>query len=445
MIGENSVEYVNALLDIWNNNDCAVLIDWRIPFKTAVKMMAEAGVTRCCIESGKLDNKIDIFPDSIELEVFERPSNSAELLPQYIYDKYCDNYSNDEAVVIYSSGTTGTSKGIILSHYAIQTNADAIIDYMNPSLGDCIYIAKVMSHSSTLTGELLVALKSGMKAVIAPTIVPPRFIISQIEQHNVSVICLNPTLLNYISDEYGRHDYDLSSLRVIYVSGSVLNDRVYNKSHHILKEIPIYNVYGLSEAGPTVSAQRVDCCKSNSVGKPILGVEIVVADKNGNVLPNRERGMIHVNTQSRYCSYITGEEKHKSVYKDWLNTGDIGYFDEYGELHIVGRMDDVILLGAHKIYPNDVVAQIMKYTDIHECAVTAVSVNTEDVLCCLYTSSSDVRVDIKKLGTVLMKHEVPKIFIRTGAIPKTRTGKISLQLVREVMVKELNGRKIYDS
>ena len=139
MIGENSVEYVNALLDIWNNNDCAVLIDWRIPFKTSVKMMAEAGVTRCCIESGKLDNKIDIFPDSIELEVFERPSNSAELLPQYIYDKYCDNYSNDEAVVIYSSGTTGTSKGIILSHYAIQTNADAIIDYMNPSLGDCIY------------------------------------------------------------------------------------------------------------------------------------------------------------------------------------------------------------------------------------------------------------------------------------------------------------------
>lgn len=95
-----------------------------------------------------------------------------------------------------------------------------------------------------------------------------------------------------------------------------------------------------------------------------------------------------LNTQSRYCSYITGEEKHKSVYKDWLNTGDIGYFDEYGELHIVGRMDDVILLGAHKIYPNDVVAQIMKYTDIHECAVTAVSVNTEDVLCCLYTSSS---------------------------------------------------------
>jgi len=53
LIGENSVEYVNALLDIWNNGDCAVLLDWRIPFKTAVKMMVEAGVTRCCIESGK--------------------------------------------------------------------------------------------------------------------------------------------------------------------------------------------------------------------------------------------------------------------------------------------------------------------------------------------------------------------------------------------------------
>ena len=49
LIGENSVEYVNALLDIWNNGDCAVLLDWRIPFKTAAKMMVDAGVTRCCI------------------------------------------------------------------------------------------------------------------------------------------------------------------------------------------------------------------------------------------------------------------------------------------------------------------------------------------------------------------------------------------------------------
>ena len=274
LIGENSVEYVNALLDIWNNGDCAVLLDWRIPFKTAVKMMVEAGVTRCCIESGKYDDEKDIFSESFELEVFERKSDSAELLPQYIYDKYHDNYSDNEAIVIYSSGTTGTAKGIILSHYAIQTNADAIIDYMNPSVGDCIYIAKVISHSSTLTGELLVALKSGMKVVVASTIVPPRVILGNIERFHASIICLNPILLSMFCDEINRKSYNFSSLRIIYVSGSILNDEIYEKAHSTIANIPIYNVYGLSEAGPRVTAQRTEYCNGNSVGKPIKNVDV---------------------------------------------------------------------------------------------------------------------------------------------------------------------------
>lgn len=335
LIGENSVEYVNALLDIWNNGDCAVLLDWRIPFKTAAKMMVDAGVTRCCIESGKYDNKKDIFPESIELEVFERQSNSAELLPQYIYDKYRDNYLNNEAVVIYSSGTTGTTKGIILSHYAIQTNADAIIDYMSPTAEDCLYIAKVMSHSSTLTGELLVALKSGMKVVVAPTIVPPRVILGNIEKFNASIICLNPTLLSMLCDEINRKSYDFSSLRTIYVSGSILNDKIYEKAHSMFADIPIYNVYGLSEAGPRVSAQRAKCCESNSVGKPIKDVNIVVVDDSGQVVPQGHRGTVHVETPSVFSRYVSGARKNSLYGPEWLNTGDIGFFDIYGELHIV--------------------------------------------------------------------------------------------------------------
>ena len=114
LIGENSIGYVNALIDIWNNGDCAVLLDWQIPFETTAKMMLEANAYTCFIEKSlfeKIGNKI---PNSIRFVTYEKQNSSAELLPNFIYDKFKENYSQAEAIVIYSSGTTGKSKGIIL-------------------------------------------------------------------------------------------------------------------------------------------------------------------------------------------------------------------------------------------------------------------------------------------------------------------------------------------
>lgn len=441
LIGDNSIEYVDLLIDIWNNGDCAVLIDWRIPFLTAVEMMREASVKQCFIEK-RLTSGEDISKvQDIEFIVFERNCNSAKYLPSDVYDKFQNNYSQNEAVVIYSSGTTGKSKGIILSHFAINMNADAIIDYMQPTNDDCIYIAKTLSHSSTLTGELLVALKSKIKLVIAPTIVPPRFVLNNIEKYKVSIIGVNPTLLNMYADEFRYNKYILTSLKTIYVSGSVLNDKIYNKAHDVFRNINIYNVYGLSEAGPRVTAQREDCCKENSVGRPIKGVEIAIVNEQGECVQVGERGVIHVNTKSLYSGYIVGTEKNKSLYNGWLNTGDIGYFDEYDELHVVDRADDVIIIDSHKIYPSEVVSWIYKFADIDECIVTNVEFRDENILCCLYTGSTEIVKDIKnKLSTVIMRYEIPRMFIKVDYIIKTMNNKVDLPKNKNIIIKSLEWR-----
>lgn len=442
LIGENSIGYISALIDIWNSGDCAVLLDWRIPFVTVVEMMIEAGVHTCFIEKKLFDKNEMNFPNSIDFIIYEKQDESAEQLPKFIYDKFQENYSPKEAVVIYSSGTTGKSKGIILSHFAINTNADAIIDYMDPFPEDCIYIAKPLSHSSTLTGELLVALKKKIRLIIAPTIVPPRFVLNNINKYSATIICLNPTLLSLFADEYQRNQYNLTSLRTIYVSGSILNDQIYKKAHTIFSNIPVYNVYGLSEAGPRVTAQRVDCCKSNSVGKPIKGVEIAIFDEHGNLVPDGEYGILHVKTLSIFNGYVTGNQKHASLCEGWHNTGDIAYVDVFGETHIVDRVDDVIIIDSHKIYPSCVEKQICNaLNNIEDCFVFEIIKDSIPKLVCLYVRDSDLNMsEINKLHGVLPLFEKPKVFLRCDSIPRNQNQKRSLKKSKELFLSMIENK-----
>lgn len=435
LMGENSVEYIRILLDIWNHGDCAVLLDWRIPFQTAIEMMSEAGVERCYVEK-KVFSKFDaLVPVWLEIKKFESADNAAVQLPKILYDTFKEDYSTDEAVVIYSSGTTGKSKGIILSHYAINTNADAVIDYMKPDDNDCIYITKSLSHSSTLTGELLVALKTRMTLIVAPTIVPPRYVFHNIAEHGVTLLCLNPTLLKMFADDYVRNHYDISTLRTIYVSGSVLNDTICQTARESFEGIQIYNIYGLSEAGPRVTAQTENCCTGSSVGKPIKDVRIAIVDDQGNPVEAGKCGIIHVDTPSRYSGYISGKEKHRSLYNGWLNTGDIGLFDENGELYVMGRIDDVIMIDSHKIYPSEVEEQILRILDVSACAVFAVGENTDLKIVCAYVADKFILIhDLIKLRKILMPYEIPKSFIRVDRIPTVINGKVDYKQLKDMFV-----------
>ena len=302
-----------------------------------------------------------------------------------------------------------------------------------------MYIVKNLTHSSTITGELLVALKTKTSLLIAPTVMPPRYIFHNIYKYKVSIIGVNPSLLSMYALEYRNKNYDISSLKKVYVSGSILSDKLYEIAHMTFINQKIYNVYGLSEAAPRVSAQRKDCCKSNSVGTPIKGVSVAIINEFGEKASVGQYGIIYVDSPSIFNGYITGELKHKSVYHGWLNTGDVGYFDKYGELHIVERIDDMIIIGAHKIYPSEIENKICSIGNIQECLIAKIKIRDEDKLCCLYSSKNDIQSDIINiLGKVLMKHEIPKKFVKIVSLPRTQNGKISRQLAKKILYKELS-------
>ncbi len=441
LIGSNSAEYISRVLDIWNSGDCAVLIDSRIPFQTACSMMEEANVQECLIEKSFLpdgDNN-----SQIRFNSFAVHNRGACLLPKNIRKKFSINRSEDEAVIIYSSGTTGKSKGIILSHRAVITNAEAILDYMQLNRESCLYMARMLSHSSTFIGELLVSLISGSEVVIAPTQVPPRYILSRVSEYSVTDLCLNPTLLQMVVEEFSKKDYDIRTLRTIYCSGSILNHRLHTESRKAFRGIDVFNVYGLTEAGPRVTAQRSDCCTPNSVGKPIKGVNVVVVNEEEHPVRTGERGIIHVKTPSVFSQYVTGGTKFRSLYKDWLNTGDIGYFDSNGELYVVARADDVIIQNSRKIYPSDIEKHILDDQRIRECSVAGLNYKGNEVLACLYTgeniNGSDLRSQLLK---ILPSYEVPRKFIHCQEIPRTNNGKISKPEVTKELLRITEAEKI---
>ncbi len=105
----------------------------------------------------------------------------------------------------------------------------------------------------------------------------------------------------------------------------------------------------------------------------------------------------------------------------------MGFIDENGELHVLDRVDDVIILDSHKIYPSEVQQQIIKNTSITECVVTAMEHNENIFLGCLYTGASEEAGLIRRLRTVLLPYEVPHYFLKCNSLPRTPNGKVSVK------------------
>lgn len=426
LVGDNSVEYIRILINIWNEGNSAVIIDWRIPLPSIIAMLKEASVQKCYIDN-HLFKQCEIVESGIEFIANGKSENTVELLPADIYINFDKNYSGDEALVLYSSGTTGKSKGISLSHYAINTNADLVQDYMQLTANDSMYIIKTLSHSSTVVCELLVALKTNTKLLISPTIISPRFILENIQKYKITIICVNPSLLYLLTCIPNAEKYFID-LQIVYTSGAILTLKALKNALRAFPNVKILNVYGLTEAGPRVSAQRKNDINNGivSVGKVINNVQVKVISENGDEAITKEIGIVHVKTPCQYSKYITGEKSKSPLYENWLNTGDLGYFDEHGSLYIVGRHDNMIIIGAHNVYPEDIEKKLLETEKLENCIIVSEENQVYGFrMICFYVSQYDIEKELFNYCTeYLAAYERPYRFIKIDALPTTKNGKV---------------------
>lgn len=320
-----------------------------------------------------------IVVDPVEVDDFNENIHISQLSDIYHQAHHNDpaiNATNtnedDLAVILYTSGTTGNPKGVMLTHRNLYISAAAVARLMkNEVERETTVVALPLAHSFGFTAMNMYLL-SGSSVVIVEKFNPDE-IFAAIEKYKIKTFTAVPAMLYGMVMSPNLEKYDLSSLEGVLCSSAPLPTALM-KAFSEKVGTEVWQGYGLSEAAPVVSTNwRGIGNKPGSVGPPIDIVEVIVVDEDGKELSKGEVGELVVkglNVTQGY--YKLPEETENTFVNGWLRTGDLAYIDEDNNIFIVDRKKDMIIRGGLNIFPRDVEEVIVAHQEVLEVAVIGV-------------------------------------------------------------------------
>ncbi len=289
---------------------------------------------------------------------------------------------DDLAALLYTGGTTGRAKGVMLSHANLHftgrsAHASGRVEGVNRGL-----MTLPMSHAYGLL-VTLAALHSPERpvTVMLRWFAPTQFL-ELIQEHRLQLAAVVPSMLQLLLAE-PLEEYDLSSLRYVGSGGSPLASDVEQEFRRRVPSVSIRQGYGLTETAALLTTNPAGCEKPGSVGLPVPGTEIVIRDEEGRPLPPGEPGEVSSRSPGVMRGYWRSPETTAAALRDgWLYTGDIGYLDDEGYLFIVDRKKDLIIRGGFNVYPRDVEDALVEHPDVQMAGVVGKPdpVNGEEVV-----------------------------------------------------------------
>ena len=450
LISDNSIGFVKALLTIWEQGKIAVVIDWRIPLSTLLEMLEINGVKECYSDfhhaKGLSENNYTVH------NIDYQRSQTAEWLDAECYKKYDmlkTRYEDVPAIVFFSSGTTGIPKGIVLTHYAISSNASYTVNFFNINKSSSLCIIKALSHSSTLVCELIVALIAKSRACLFRNITAMESVARQLSTEQFTHISVNPTILWLLSSSALRRKIVQNSLRVIVISGSMLHSSVVQLAQQAFPNTLLCNAYGQTECGPRVSIKKIgknETFVDGNVGRPFNNIQLKLIKSNKDEAENGEIGQIYIKTPTHMYGYISISTQQDTT-NSWIATGDSGYIDSNGDLIILGRIDDLIISASHNIIPDKIENIIEKYSpDIHCIVFSTCDPLYGEKIICMYSATAYITPELHLLcKRHLAPYEIPHEFVQVSRIPTTINGKPSRAMAKKQYKKIKQGGQKYES
>jgi long-chain acyl-CoA synthetase len=283
-----------------------------------------------------------------------------------------DRAPDDTAVILYTSGTTGTPKGAELTHANLKTNCEITRDMFGIG-GDVVTLGALpLFHSFGQTCGMNATLAAGGTLSLIPRFDPGKAL-EIIERDRVNLFQGVPTMYSALLHHEGHEKFDTATLELCVSGGSAMPVELM-RSFEEAFGCKILEGYGLSESSPVASFNRPDReRKPGSIGIPIEGVEMKVVDDDGNEVPQGEVGEIVIRGHNVMKGYWNKpDETGETLIDGWLHTGDIAKIDEDGYFFIVDRKKDLIIRGGYNVYPREIEEVLYEHPAVREAAVIGV-------------------------------------------------------------------------
>ncbi|HEX6391203.1 MAG TPA: long-chain fatty acid--CoA ligase [Solirubrobacteraceae bacterium] len=342
---------------------------------------------------------------------------------------------DDLAAILYTSGTTGSPKGAMLSHRNEIVNAAQAGELLPLGPGERIGMLLPLFHANAQVATTLVPMIVGLEVVMWERFSASTFwdTVNELEPVSISAV---PTILAAVLAAENAPEGQ-TSLRYVICGAAPLSVEVLEAFQNRFG-IRILEGYGLTETTCVSSINPFyGDRKAGSIGLPVRGQEMKIVNDQGERVSTGDFGEIVIRGTNVMQGYLKNEEATSESIRDgWLYTGDVGYVDEDGYFFIVDRSKDMIIRGGENIYPREIEEVLYAHGEILECAVIGVphEVRGEEVLA-IVVPKPGTELDPEQLATYaaerLAKYKLPREFVVRDELPKTPTGKISKGPLRD--------------
>lgn len=347
---------------------------------------------------------------------------------------------DDVANIIYTGGTTGASKGVMLTHANLSSNVQQYSVWMHSTVDgeESWPMVYPIFHSAGYTMQNK-SIYTGWKSILVPR-PTPEILVDIIANQKPSLLPGVATLFVGLLNFNKFCELDLSFIKAFMTGGGPLTVETLNQLK-ALRDAPVINVYGLSECSPVATATPWGGNeKDGSVGVPYPSTDMKIVDSTNAMheMPTGEPGEILLKGPQVMKGYLNQPEETRKVLKDgWLHTGDVGFVDAFGYLTIVDRKKDVIVASGFNVYPKEIDELLFAHPKILEACTIGVpheyrgeTVKSYIVLKPGENTTTDDLVAYCKEH--LAPYKVPRLFEFIDTLPKSAVGKILRKDLREL-------------